>query len=93
MRVEPGLAADGTFRIGVDQDFLLNNEVTATTPEPDSVSVDGRYLVYEFPAEPSTGMAIRFDLRPSLDNWVGVQQGQVRVAASSPVRFSQLVYP
>ena len=69
-RIAPGPVVGGSARLAVAQDFLLNYEVAAVTPEPSSATAQGDHPVHEFPADPSTGLSVRFDLRPSTDTWM-----------------------
>lgn len=93
VRIGPEAAVNGTVGLEIDSEFLLDNQIRSTTPEPATVTARGDFLVYEFPVESPEAMTVRFDLRPDPDAWAALQEVRVRIAPGRHVQFRQLVYP
>lgn len=87
----PVSAREGSIRLSISQDYLADNEVMATTPDPMSVTAEGEHLVYEFGVRGEGPLTVTFDLRPN--SGFGVVEATVGGTSAEPVRFRQLVYP
>ncbi|MER7113349.1 hypothetical protein ABT332_02530 [Saccharomonospora azurea] len=91
VRFPPGSAHEGSIRLSLSQDYLADNEVMATTPDPMSVTAEGDRLVYEFGVRGDGPLTVTFDLRPN--SGLGVLEATVGGTSAKPVRIRQLVYP
>ncbi|CAM3008143.1 hypothetical protein SAXI111661_13580 [Saccharomonospora xinjiangensis] len=91
IRFAPGSARDGMIRLSVSQEYLSQNEVMATTPDPDTIVADNGSLVYTFPVRGDSPLTVTFDLRPT--SGMGMLDATVGGASVGPVRFRQVVYP
>lgn len=58
-------ASDGTFVLRIERKYLAGFAVDSITPTPDSVKVDGPWLVYSFTAQDAAeGLLAEFGLTP-----------------------------
>ncbi len=91
VRFPPGSAREGSIRLSISQEYLSENEIMATTPEPDTVTAEGDRLVYEFPVRGNGPLTVTFDLRPT--SGMGMLDATVGGSSADPAHFRQLVYP
>jgi len=87
--ITPTGSAQGVNRSEIEADYLESFRVEHITPEPASVRLSGRHIVYEF-ASAAPGASISFHIRPQrlLRHTSGVS-----IDGAAPVGISQLTYP
>lgn len=93
LQVSPDAVVNGAVSIGIDSEFLMANQIQSITPNPSSVTVDGRYDIYRFDVAPRAGLRAKFGLRPDPDSLAASHTLQFRLAGSPPMQVRQVVYP
>jgi hypothetical protein len=87
----PAVIADGQVQLGINAEYLEGLEVRGILPEPESVSIDARWVTYSFQvADASQPVRITFNIAPIKD---GLHTMKARIGTAEPLEMRQLVYP
>ena len=92
MTVPPALAPEGKVTVWIDRQWLqgLTMEITPV-PEPESTSVHGEVVLYEFAtSDPERPGRIEMEFVPDA---IGLRSGEFGVQGGPSLSFSQLVLP
>lgn len=82
-------AARGISRVEITASYLEAFRIERITPEPTSVRIDGRQLLYEF-ASAAPGAAISLHILPQRP---GRHSATVRIDGGAPLQLRQFTYP
>jgi hypothetical protein len=82
-------AAGEPARLVIGRKYLDAVRIEDITPPPESVAVDGDWLIYSFLARRGTAAAT-FHLKPQR---FGALSGEARLPQREPISFGQFIYP
>ena len=91
VELAPEAASEGEARVWIDRDWVNGVLIDSVVPEPESIEIDPRRLVYVFAAKPGEGpIEIVFHLE--YEGW-GWQSGEIGLDGGLSHEFGQVIYP
>jgi hypothetical protein len=90
VRIAPGAARQGTIALTLSEGYLERVELVDIMPPPATTRLDGRRLVFEFPARGGAEATIMIRAEPA---YAGVAVGRIGLLGHAPVSFRQYVLP
>ena len=87
--VTPAGSAPGVSRVAISADYLEAFRIERITPQPATVRMTGRDIVYEF-ASAAPGASISFHIRPQR---LWRKRATLAIDGGAPLHISQLTYP
>lgn len=93
IRFPPRVAEQGTIHLFINQNYLTAHDVDAITPDPESVTVQGKDFVYEFQVHKDSPLTVSLDLHTDVDSGMGRLEAVFRGGSTGEVHFGQIVYP